>query len=47
MIPESPDDLHILAGEYVLGVLDETDAGEVAGALATNIELRRAVTFWQ
>ena len=47
MIPEKPDDLHILAGEYVLGVLDETDAGEVAGALATNIELRRAVIFWQ
>ena len=47
MIPENPDDLHILAGEYVLGVLDETDARQVAGALATNIELRRAVTFWE
>jgi anti-sigma-K factor RskA len=47
MIPENPDDLHILAGEYVLGVLDETDASEVAGALATNIKLRRAVTFWE
>jgi anti-sigma-K factor RskA len=47
MIPENPDDLHILAGEYVLGVLDEPDANEVAGALASNIELRRAVTFWE
>jgi anti-sigma-K factor RskA len=47
MIPENPDDLHILAGEYVLGVLDESDASEVAGALATNIELWRAVTFWE
>jgi anti-sigma-K factor RskA len=47
MIPESPDDLHILAGEYVLGVLDASDASEVAGALATNVELRRAVAFWE
>jgi anti-sigma-K factor RskA len=47
MIPENPDDIHILAGEYVLGVLDETDASEVAGALATNFELRRAVAFWE
>ena len=47
MIPEHPDDLHILAGEYVLGVLDKADASEVAGALATNIELQRAVTFWE
>jgi hypothetical protein len=30
MIPDDPDDLHILAGEYVLGVLDEPDASEVA-----------------
>jgi hypothetical protein len=47
MIPDDPDDLHILAGEYVLGVLDEPDASEVAEALATNSELRRAVTFWE
>jgi anti-sigma-K factor RskA len=47
MIPENADDLHVLAGEYVLGVLDEADASEVAGALSTNTELRRAVTFWE
>src|SRR5271169_3187831 len=37
MIPENPDDLHALAGEYVLGVLDEPEASEVAEALASNI----------
>jgi anti-sigma-K factor RskA len=47
MIPENPEDLHTLAGEYVLGVLDATDASEVAAALATNSELRRAITFWE
>lgn len=47
MIPENPDELHALAGEYVLGVLDEADATEVAAALASNFELRRAVTFWE
>ena len=47
MIPQNPDDLHVLAGEFVLGVLDEPDAREVAEALATNIELHRAVTFWE
>jgi anti-sigma-K factor RskA len=47
MIPDHHDDLHILAGEYVLGVLDAADAGEVADALATHAELRRAVAFWE
>jgi anti-sigma-K factor RskA len=47
MIPENPDDLHALAGEYVLGVLDEPEAREVAGAVASNIKLRRAVIFWE
>ena len=47
MIPDNPDDLHALAGEYVLGVLDEAEASEVAGALASNFELRRAVRFWE
>jgi len=45
MIPENLDDLHVLAGEYVLGVLDEAEASEVAWALASNYELRRAVGF--
>jgi anti-sigma-K factor RskA len=47
MIPENPDDLHALAGEYVLGVLDAAEASEVAEALDSNTELRHAVTFWE
>ena len=47
MIPENHDDLHALAGEYVLGVLDAAEAGEVTEALATHTGLRRAVAFWE
>jgi anti-sigma-K factor RskA len=47
MIPENSEELHMLAGEYVLGVLEAADADEVAAALATNAELRRAVAFWE
>jgi anti-sigma-K factor RskA len=47
MIPENFEELHMLAGEYVLGVLDADDADEVAAALDTNAELRRAVAFWE
>src|SRR5262249_18700573 len=47
MIPENHDDLHTLAGQYVLGVLDAAEAGEVAEALATHTKLRRAVAFWE
>jgi anti-sigma-K factor RskA len=47
MIPENPEELHMLAGEYVLGVLDVDDAHEVAAALAINAELRREVAFWE
>lgn len=47
MIPGDRDELHALAGEFVLGVLGANDASEVAAALATNAELRRAVAFWE
>lgn len=47
MIPENRDDLYVLAGEYVLGVIDRDGAQEVVAALATHAELRRAVTFWE
>jgi anti-sigma-K factor RskA len=47
MIPEDRDELHMLAGEYVLGVLDPAAAREVEETLATNDELRRAVIFWE
>jgi anti-sigma-K factor RskA len=47
MIPENRDDLHALAGEYVLGVLEPDEAREIEAALPGNAELRRAVAFWE
>ena len=47
MIPDNSEELRVLAGEYVLGVLDADEADEVAAALAVNAELRRAVVFWE
>jgi anti-sigma-K factor RskA len=47
MIPDDRDELHALAGEFVLGVLEANEASEVAAALTTNAELRRAVAFWE
>jgi anti-sigma-K factor RskA len=47
MIPDDRDELHALAGEFVLGVLEANEASEVAVALATNAELRHAVAFWE
>lgn len=47
MIPETRDEIHALAGEYVLGVLEPSERSEVEAALADNAELRRAVAFWQ
>jgi len=47
MIPEDPEELHVLAGEYVLGVLEPDAAREVEASLATHELLRRAVTFWE
>jgi anti-sigma-K factor RskA len=47
MIPDDRNELHILAGEYVLGVLEPDTAREVEEALASHDALRRAVTFWE
>ncbi len=47
MIPEDPQERDILAGEYVLGVLDADQVREIETALATDRELRAAVTFWE
>jgi anti-sigma-K factor RskA len=47
MIPEDRDELHMLAGEYVLGVLEPAASHEVAAALPGNDDLRRAVIFWE
>ncbi|HXZ02566.1 MAG TPA: anti-sigma factor [Stellaceae bacterium] len=47
MIPDDPEELHILAGEYVLGVTGPEAAREIEDALAGNDALARAVAFWQ
>ena len=47
MIPADRDELDVLAGEYVLGVVDPAQAQEIASALATHAELRDAVNFWE
>jgi len=47
MIPENRDELHALAGEYVLGVLDPAEVGEIETATVTNAALRDAVAFWE
>ena len=47
MIPDNSEELRVLAGEYVLGLLDAHEADEVAAALAVNAELRRAIVFWE
>jgi len=47
MIPADRDELNMLAGEYVLGLLDDAAAREIEEALADNAALRQAVAFWQ
>lgn len=47
MIPEDPHELDVMAGEYVLGVLDHDTAREVEAARATNPALSRAISFWE
>ncbi len=47
MIPADRDELNMLAGEYVLGLLDDAAAREIEEALAGNAALRQAVAFWQ
>jgi anti-sigma-K factor RskA len=47
MIPEDQEELNVLAGEYVLGLLEPEAAREVELALGTNARLRGAVTFWE
>ncbi|MGO8917229.1 MAG: anti-sigma factor domain-containing protein [Stellaceae bacterium] len=47
MIPDNPEELNILAGEYVLGVTEPEVAREIEAALAGNSALAGAVAFWQ
>ena len=47
MIPETRDDIDVLAGEYVLGLLEPARRLEVEAALADHAALRDAVAFWE
>lgn len=47
MIPSEPDDRDVLAGEYVLGLLDAGATAEVERALGSDADLARRVTFWE
>ena len=47
MIPSDREDLDVLAGAYVLGVLDPPEMHEIDSALADHASLRDAVTFWE
>ncbi len=47
MIPDHPEELQALAGEYVLGVLDPEAAREVEAAVVQNAALAAAIAFWQ
>ena len=47
MIPADRQELDILAGEYVAGVLDAEAAREVEAAVAGNAELRDMVAAWE
>jgi anti-sigma-K factor RskA len=47
MTPIDRDARDVVAGQFVLGVLDPTEAHEVEKALAADAELRSAVEFWE
>ena len=47
MIPTAPEELDLLAGEYVLGTLEAWKAREVEAALPTSPDLRAAVALWE
>ena len=47
MIPSEPDDRDVLAGEYVLGLLDAETAQEVEAAMARDPDLARRVLAWE
>jgi anti-sigma-K factor RskA len=47
MIPDDPEEISALAGEYVLGLLEPDEAREIEQALPANDALRGAVAFWE
>ena len=47
MIPADPEELDLLAGEYVLGTLEAREAEAVARALPDHAALRAAVAAWE
>ncbi|GBU19567.1 MULTISPECIES: anti-sigma factor [Methylobacterium] len=47
MIPSAPDDRDVLAGEYVLGLLDADTVREVERAMGTDADLRDRVAYWE
>jgi anti-sigma-K factor RskA len=47
MIPRDSEELDLLAGEYVLGVLEPGPMREVETASRTNAELARALAYWE
>ena len=47
MIPTDRDELDALAGEYVLGVLDDAQRREIDTARAGNGALEQAIRFWE
>ncbi|MGC5781185.1 anti-sigma factor [Methylobacterium sp. NFXW15] len=47
MIPSDPEDRDVLAGEYVLGLLDAAATADVERALRLDADLARRVAFWE
>jgi anti-sigma-K factor RskA len=47
VIPSDREELSVLAGEYVLGVLNPPQMREIEAALGENAVLRDAVAFWE
>ena len=47
MVPSQPEDRDVLAGEYVLGLLDPAAMAEVEQALGSDSDLTRRIGFWE
>ncbi|HXQ41825.1 MAG TPA: anti-sigma factor [Candidatus Udaeobacter sp.] len=47
MIPSDSEELHVLAGEYVLGVLEPEVMNELALAAGSNPALSLAIAYWE